>query len=252
MSSLSKMLSILDLFTVDKPVWSAEGISAVIGCSAPTGYRYVRELVSAGLLLRLGTGNYSLGPRVITLDYQLRTGDPYYHAGQPLMAALANQTGCDCVMSRLFDDQVIDTHREAGPDGLQFAYGRGRPRLLFHGSAPKVILATLPKAKLKRIYRDHADEIISSGLVADWDDFWRMLQQTKKAGHYVSRGELEPQLGSIAVPFFGDSSHAIGALTLVIPVRRLDFMNHEKLLELLLKVAATLRANVHDNSSATL
>src|SRR5690606_18823865 len=111
MSSLSKMLSILDLFTTDNPVWTAEGISAVIGCSAPTGYRYVRELVGAGLLLRLGTGSYSLGPRVITLDYQLRTGDPYYNAGRSLMSTLAEQTGCDCVMSRLFDDQVIDTHR---------------------------------------------------------------------------------------------------------------------------------------------
>lgn len=252
MSSLSKMLSILDLFTADRPVWSAEGIASVIGCSAPTGYRYVRELVSTGLLLRLGTGSYSLGPRIITLDYQLRTGDPYYCAGQPLMSALANQTGCDCVMSRLFDDQVIDTHRESGADGLQLAYGRGRLRPLFCGSAPKVILATLPKAKLKRIFRDQATEIIESGMVSDWDGFWQILQQTKKAGYYLSRGELQPEVGAIAVPFYGNSTQAIGALALVVPMRRFDFMNHEKLLELLLKAAVTLKASVHDNPAEIL
>src|SRR5690606_6474364 len=84
-----------------------------------------------------------------------------------------------------------------------------------------------------------------------WDDFWRILQQTRKAGYYLSRGELESEFGSIGVPFFGESSQAIGSLALVVPVRRLDFMNHEKLLVLLLKAAAALKANVHDRPPAT-
>lgn len=240
MSSLSKMLSILDLFTVDTPIWSAEGISTEIGCSAPTGYRYVRELVNAGILLRLGTGSYSLGPRIITLDYQLRTTDPYYAAGQSLMKALSAQTGCDCVMTRLFDNEIIDTHRESGADGLHLAYGRGRSRPLFLGAAPKVILATQPKAKLRRLYESHKQELAGFPLSETWEVFWQTLQKVRKDGFYLSSGELESDVGAIAVPFFGEGPYAVGSLALVIPVRRIEFMNHDKLLELLTATADEL------------
>jgi len=242
-SSQSKMLSILDLFTADDPSWSAEGIATRIGCSAPTSYRYLRELVSAGLLMRSGSGNYSLGPRIITLDYQLRITDPYYAAGQPLMAALSARTGLDCVMTRLFDEEIIDTHRESGSDSLNLAYGRGRHRPLFKGAAPKVILSTLPKSKLQRIYQNHSPELQASTPAITWETFWSTLQQTRKMGYYLSKGELEQDVGAIAVPFYGDTTHAIGALALVVPILRIDLMNYEKLLDLLVATARDLTSS---------
>lgn len=239
-SSQSKMLSILDLFTTGQPSWSAEGIATKIGCSAPTSYRYLRELVAAGLLMRSGSGNYSLGPRIITLDYQLRTTDPYYAAGQPLMATLAERTGLDCVMTRLFDEEIIDTHRESGSNSLNLAYGRGRRRPLFLGAAPKVILATLPKSRLQRIYQNHSVELRASAQANTWEAFWDTLQRIRKAGHYLSKGELEHDVGAIAVPFYGDAPHAAGALALVIPIQRIELMNYEKLLDLLTATAREL------------
>ncbi len=242
-SSQSKMLSILDLFTTGQPSWSAEGIATKIRCSAPTSYRYLRELVSAGLLMRSGSGNYSLGPRIITLDYQLRTTDPYFAAGKPLMAELAGRTGLDCVMTRLFDEEIVDTHRESGSDNLSLAYGRGRRRPLFLGAAPKVILSTLPKARLQRIYQNHSTELQASSQAGTWEDFWNTLQQIRKAGYYLSKGELEHDVGAMAVPFYGDSSQAVGALALVIPILRIDLMNYEKLLDLLVTTARELARN---------
>lgn len=244
MSSLSKMLSILDLYTVERPAWSAEAICAHLRVSVPTGYRYVRELVNAGLLLRHGDGTYGLGTRIITLDYQLRTIDPLYRIGQPLMQALAAQTGCDCVMTRLFNDQVIDTHRESGPDGLHLSYGRGRPRPLFHGGAPKVILSTMPKARLLKLYAKHASAIADADMGQSADEFVARLHDTRRAGYYISKGELEPDIAAIAVPLASASSGgtgpAAGALALVLPLRRFEFMNHDKLLEWLRDTAARI------------
>jgi len=249
MSSLSKMLSILDLFTVEKPMWSSEAICDYIGCSAPTGYRYVRELVEAGLLARLGNGSYALGPRVMTLDYQLRTVDPYFCAGQPLMQHLSEQTGCDCVMTRIFDDEIVDTHRESGADGLHLAYGRGRPRPLFRGAAPKVILATLSRARLARLFEKHTAAVREAGMGQTFDEFWSKLQEIRKAGFYMSRGELESGVGAIGVPFFGSGPQAVGALALVIPLRRFEFMHHAKLLELLQVTATKLSETVAKNTA---
>jgi DNA-binding IclR family transcriptional regulator len=44
MTSLTRMLAILDLFDEGTSMWTAEAIAARLGYSLPTGYRYVREL----------------------------------------------------------------------------------------------------------------------------------------------------------------------------------------------------------------
>src|SRR5690606_29006615 len=112
--------------------------------------------------------------------------DPYYAAGQPLMASLSARTGLDCVMTRMFDEEIIDTHRESGTDSLNLAYGRGRRRPLFKGAAPKVILSTLPKSKLQRIYQNHSAELLASAPPVSWEAFWETMQQTRKMGYYLS------------------------------------------------------------------
>lgn len=248
MSSSSKMLSILDLFSVESPVWSSDAICGVIGCSAPTGYRYLRELVEAGLLSRLGNGSYTLGPRVMTLDYQLRTVDPFFRIGQPLMRELSEQTGCDCVMTRIFDEEIVDTHRESAGGGLDLAYGRGRPRPLFKGAAPKVILATQTRPRLARLFEKYAAEIREAGMGTDFEAFWRGMQAIRKAGYYVSRGELEPQMSSLGVPLFASGAQAIGALGLVAPLSRFEFMDQAKLLERLQATAQKISGTVAEQA----
>ena len=42
-SSLARMLSVLDLFSEQAPLWTAEAITEALQVSAPTGYRYVRS-----------------------------------------------------------------------------------------------------------------------------------------------------------------------------------------------------------------
>ena len=50
MSSIAKLLSILELFSEGRPFLSAEEVAAELDCSIPTAYRYVRELVESGML----------------------------------------------------------------------------------------------------------------------------------------------------------------------------------------------------------
>jgi DNA-binding IclR family transcriptional regulator len=75
MSSIAKLLSILELFSEARPFLCAEEVAAQLDCSLPTAYRYVRELVESGMLVRFPSGEYGLGPRIIKLDYHLRVSD---------------------------------------------------------------------------------------------------------------------------------------------------------------------------------
>lgn len=247
MSSITKVLSILDLFSETRPFLSAEDVGAELDCSIPTAYRYVRELVDAGLLVRFAGGDYGLGPRIIKLDYHLRVSDPLLAVGQPIMRELSEHSGFDIVMSRWYGNELVDTHRETHDASLDLRYGRGRPRPLFLGAASKAILSTFPKAKLAVLFDQYPEDIGQSGLGATLEDFRASLLKIRRAGFYLSKDELEVGISALASPLFtDDSGEAVGALAVIVPTPRLQFANLDRLVESIKEAAARISQRTRD------
>jgi DNA-binding IclR family transcriptional regulator len=234
------MLGVLDLFDDTHTSRTAEDIATALEVSLPTSYRYVRTLLHAGLLQRVEDSHYALGPRIILLDHYIRTSDPVLREGQPILRELVHATGFDCVVTGLFGLQVLDTHREMGSMPAALSYGRGRPRPLFLGGAPKVLLATFSPAALKKVFEARHDELVRAGLPAEWSAFRRYFAAVRKAGHYVSTGELEPQLGAVAVPILKPDGSAWAAISLVFDTARLAIVDLDKLAQLITEAAARI------------
>lgn len=244
--SIGRALAILDVFTVEAPSWTAEQICEERRLSIPTGYRYIRELVAAGLLARGSGGRYSLGPRIVALDYTIRQSDPLLHVAVPVMKDLVRRTGCACVVSTLLGDQILDTHRESGAEPLALAYGRGRSRPMFYGAAPKVILADQPTAWLHRLYGAHAAEIAAAGMGADWAAFRRGLAEIRRQGFYLSRGELEADISAAAAPIRIPAQDMQSAIALVTSSERFELLDVAQLAALVRQgseeIAAAMQA----------
>lgn len=241
MSSPRRVFAILDLFTEENPIWQPDSINEVLGYSRPTGYRYVKELVEAGLLQKVSAGHYSLGGRIIALDYQLRQTDPVLFAADPVMRELAADTKFDVALSVMFaGPQVIDVHHVNAEKNLHLSYGRGRPRPLFLAASPKVLLAHLPRSSLKKIYETHAKEINFNGMGNTWQEFLSVLTKIRKDGFYRSQGELESGLGAVAVPIFNAEGDCVAALALVGSVQRFDTGLDNQLLPILQETSAAI------------
>ncbi len=223
MSSSTRVFAVLGLFTRERPVWQPDEINAALGYTRPTGYRYVKDLVEAGLLQKISAGRYALGARIIELDYQLRQSDPVLLAAMPVMAPLAARSGYDAVLSVLYaGPRVIDIHRASGEKDLELVYGRGRPRPMFRSGAPKVLLAWLPRGPLVKIYAAHAAEIARHGMGDSWTAFRTYLTDVRRRGFYRSAGELQPGVGAMAVPVLNGDGECVAALALVGSAARLD------------------------------
>jgi DNA-binding IclR family transcriptional regulator len=242
MSSPAKVFAILDLFTQDRPIWQPDEINEALGYSRPTGYRYVKELVEAGMLQKVAAGYYSLGGRIIELDFQVRQTDPVLLAADPAMQRLANRTRFDAVLTVMFaGPRVIDIHRVSTEKDLKLAYGRGRPRPVYRSGAPKILLAHLPRGPLLKIYEANADEIAANNMGTSWPEFRSALALIRKAGYYHSVGELEKSLGSVSVPVFNPDNECVAALALVGNVERVGPAAVEGLLRPLREVADSIR-----------
>jgi len=61
-SSFGKILTVLDLFSVSRPIINVDIICDELALSKPTAYRYLKELVSTDILKRISgtSGDYTL------------------------------------------------------------------------------------------------------------------------------------------------------------------------------------------------
>jgi DNA-binding IclR family transcriptional regulator len=244
LSSLSRMLSVLDLFSEQQRTWTAEAITEALQVSLPTGYRYVKMLVDAGLLQRAADSHYTLGARIVVLDHYIRMDDPVLQHATPFMAELVEKTGFDCVISGLYGERVLDTHREVGKSPATLSYGRGRPRPLFQGAAPKVILSCFTPARLHKVFDQHSEDIAHAGLPTEWNQFRKYYSAIRKAGHYFSNGELEANLAAVAAPLQKPDGTILGAISLVTAVQRMAVIDLPKLTQLLTRTAQEITARV--------
>lgn len=216
MSSPRRMLAVLDLFTAEHPVWAIDDIMQALAYARATGYRYIKDLVDAGLLQKVSVGHYALGARIIELDHQLRQTDPLLRAARGPMAALAQDSGFDVVLSVWFaGPKVIDTYRVHGTQALDLSHGRGRPRPLFRSAAPKILLAQQSRSVWLRLHQTRASEMAAAGLGEDWPAVKKHLTQIRKAGYYLSLGELDAGIGALAAPVPNEEGDALAALAMV-------------------------------------
>lgn len=234
------MLGVLDLFDNTHLTRTAEDVATALDVSLPTSYRYVRLLLQAGLLQRVEDSHYALGPRIILLDHYIRRADPVLRVGLPILRELVEATGFDCVVTEQFGMQVLDTHREMGSTPTALAYGRGRPRPLFLGGAPKVLLSAFGSAQLRKVFDSRHEELVSGGLPPEWPEFRRYYAAIRKAGYYVSKGELEPQLVAVAAPVLKSDGSARAAISLVFDTSRLAIIDLEKMVHLITEAATRI------------
>ncbi len=251
MTSPARAFAILNLFGEAHPVWHADDINTALGYTRATGYRYVKDLMEAGFLRKVSAGRYSLGPRIIELDYQLRRSDPVLLAAVPVMDALVKTAGLDAVLTTLFDTKVVDIHRAGADPTLRLSYGRGRPRPLFRGSAPKVILANLARPQLARIHAAAAAEAAASGLGSNWLEFRTRLSEIRRKDFYWSRGELETNVAAAAVPIFHADGEVAAALALVGLQQSLDAVGEEGLKSLLVGARDAIRGRIGQGMELT-
>ena len=233
MSSLTRMLAILDEFTVSLSVLSAEDIMSRLSYSRGTAYRYLRELTAAGLLTSVG-GAYALGPRIIELDFSIRSSDPYIKIVQPIMRSLSDRLDCDILMSSYYQGRVIVRHHERGNEEFTMSYGRGRRMPLFLGAPSKIILASLPKSKLQKLFEDNIEQLSGSEFSDDWDEFYKQIKRIRRQGFALSRGELDEGNVGVSAPLKTDPP---SSLTFVFSRTRFEIADEKRVGEIILSAS---------------
>ncbi len=239
MTKFARMIDVLDLYSESNALLSAEDIAERLNVSRPTAFRYARELSAAGFLANYN-GRYSLGARIIMLDYRIREADPVLRAARAPMQQLAAETSHGVILCRMYNDDVINVHHELGYDRRAVSFGRGRPLPLFRGAASKVMVGCQNARRLRRIHDRYGDDPDVLAFAPDWTAFRRYYAQIRQRGHYVSIEEVEPDTVGIAAPVLLPDTGVVAALSLVLSRQRLEHVNPEGLAQLVARRARAI------------
>lgn len=250
--SITRLLDILDLFSVECPVVRVDDVQARLGYTKSTAYRYVKALCDAGLLAPAATAAYSLGPRIVELDRLMRLADPLLQAGEAVLPALAAAVPNSMVLiCSLYRDKVLCVHKE-GPEAIATEGGairilraRGLPLPLFQGAASLAILAHLPQHRTRSLFLARQAEIVAAGLGDDWPGVRGRLAAIRRDGHVTTVGRFNRHLAALSVPIITrDGERVVGSLTRIMAAPEFLALSHDALLAELRDGAAATAAKL--------
>jgi DNA-binding IclR family transcriptional regulator len=242
MSGIDRYINVLNLFTTEKSMWTAQKVASALNVPTSTTYRTMRELARVNMLEPAMEGHYRLGSAFVEFDRRTRLTDPLVLVGEPMLADIACHANLPCVavLARLYGNTVMciaDT-RSAG-SAVQTSYERGRPRPLMRGATSKVILAQLTTRRLNKLLvsADPSRTPVSLSDAAFRDE----LALIRKNGYCVARGEVDEGRVGIAVPISIQEHALMASLSLVIDAASSNDSIERRLVLLLVSSAALLK-----------
>jgi DNA-binding IclR family transcriptional regulator len=236
-STVDRALSILHLFTLERPQWTVEDAARAMHLPTSTVYRYFRSLTSAGMIVNFTAGRYVIGPAIIELDRHMRRSDPLIVSAQPVMDRLARDCHMQAVtlLCRIYQLKVMCVDQRVNfPSELGSSYERGRPMPLFRGSASKVILAYLPSRLIKRAFERDAEAAHIAGFDQDRTAFKSEMRAIRRAGLCITHGEIDPGVIGISAPVFTSDGEIVASIGVVIHANAFDDRTSAELCDLVI------------------
>ncbi len=228
-NSLERMLGILAVFDEVHPEWTPEQLMRRLGYSRPTLYRYLKTLKEAGLVVSINQAAYTLGPKIVELDFLLRRADPLILQGQPFLEELAARHPGTAFLSRWYKDRVLCVTSVRSSDEAVSSYPRGRPMPVGRGSTSHAIMAFLPRRQAIPLIDSRIDVYRQIDFGADRDAVLARFRAIRRDGYVIARGEVTPGVVGTAAPVFDDGTAPIASLCLTMAERHADAYGLERL-----------------------
>lgn len=215
-NSLERVIALLDLFSEARLEWTPDRMMAELGYSRPTLYRYLKTLKDAGFLTTVPSGAYTLGPRVVEMDFLMRQSDALVFHARPHLERLAETWPSTALLVRWYENKLLCVASENTAPDLQTNYPRGRPMPLARGAISRAIIAFLPRRKMLQLVDANIDELVATGLGRTREAVLEALRQVRRTGYATAHGEVTPGIMGTAAPVFDGGSSPIAALGLTV------------------------------------
>jgi IclR family KDG regulon transcriptional repressor len=213
-SSVRSALKILDLFTLDAPIWGVSEIARHMGLPKSTVARLISDLCVEGYLVRDERRRYRLAMHLYGMGLASVRGQEVYHACLPALIELHRQTRMSAHLAVL--DGVEVTHVERLRSDRMFEFiGCRTLRSPIHATCTgKVLLAFASPATCERAIGQGLPRFTDATITAP-QTLRSELARVRERGFALDCQEYMPGLGAAAAPIFGRNGELFAAIAVV-------------------------------------
>ncbi|MBD8042841.1 IclR family transcriptional regulator [Arthrobacter sp. Sa2BUA2] len=231
---LGKISSILDAFSLSRPVLSLADIREHTGMPTSTVQRLVANLVSQGFLDR-DADAYRIGMRMAYWAAPATRGMEVIDVLSPLLKTLRDTTGETSCFFKAEQHYRVCVAMAETRHTLRREMHLGKILPLHAGSAGRVLLAW-DRELMDSVLRNPLEPITESTITST-EHLIAAVKTTRTDGYAITVGEREDGASGLSAPVFDSAAGLVGAVTLSGPTLRMPQETCEKWVEPLLTTA---------------
>ncbi len=237
-NTLHRVVALLDCFSQDHPELGVREAARMVGLSSSTAGRLMAAMKDLGLLNQNPiTRTYSLGGKVLAWSGVYSANLDVRKQALPLMEQLHHETLETISLYVLEGNERVCVERLESPHNVRIVARIGRRLPLFAGSAGKVFLAFVSKARSKVMLDSLKLEPLTPRTIAERDALEAEIDKIREQGYAVSYGEWILEASGVAAPIYDQNGDVAAALTISGPTQRFTEENAENYSRMVTRVA---------------
>jgi IclR family acetate operon transcriptional repressor len=211
-------------------------LAVELGMHKATAYRSAASWRSLGYLSRLQDGSYVLGSKLFEVAHLFAANLDYRDIAHPILIDL-NRVSGETVHFSIMDNGAalyLDKVEGRQPIRVYTSIGRRAPR---HATASgKAMLAYLSDADVEATFLER----FTDRTITDPDRLKEELEEIRRSGVAVNRGEWHEEVAGIGSPVFGLDGECVGAVSITFPAMYQSDERFDVLSDLVVSAARTM------------
>jgi len=221
-NSVDKAITILNCFSLTKPVAGVGEISKITGFNPSTVSRLLSTLESRGVVEKVdGYGKYQLGYRSYLWGIISQKRNHLASMAKPIMEGLSDEFGEEVSLYILSDRHRVCLERVPSKHQIARVGAVGEIYPLHAGASGRVLLAYMLDEKRKAIINSGLERFTSE-TITDPTQLEAELSQLRRRGYAVSKAEREPGAFSVVAPVRNADGRVVASLCIAGPLFRLS------------------------------
>lgn len=215
-ASTDRVLQVLAVLAQHGRAMSAQELMQKTGLARSTLYRQLNRLKEWGFVSEVDAC-YAPGPLSLQLALGFDIASNVMRAARPEMEVLSRQSRESVGLIVAVNDRAVCLDMVDSPHSLRCSFEKGRSVPLRAGASARCVLAHLPELQRRAVL-----DILHAPGTDAWQQADDALAAIREAGFATSAGEVDPGVWGVSAPVFAAPRHAVGAITLMAPISRVQ------------------------------
>lgn len=223
MSSLEKVIRVLDLYSRENPEWGVSEVARALGFPKSTTSLLMSNLANRGFLRRVRKRRYRLGWHLFELSQILLDTTECRTEARSVMEELSS-TWKETVQLAVLDGvQVVYVEKIQPTPAVRMDLSYVGVRLPTHCSAlGKVLLASRGWEEIAPALEDQGLPALTPNTITHLDLLRDELREVQKQGYAYDEEEAMVGLCCVAAPIYGRQGEVTAAISLSAPAYRFE------------------------------